>query len=93
MFALQQVSVINPKAGNVETREEQSRNNSAVLGHPPGYSRDTHNIYIFEFLRNEGPYPGRGWNDDVDPPDFSQLKLGRFDLCPNSMLSFICSIK
>ena len=22
------------------------------------------------------PPPGGGWNDDVDPPDFSQLKLG-----------------
>ena len=34
------------KGGNVETREEQSGNNSVALGHSPGYSRETHNIYL-----------------------------------------------
>lgn len=29
-------------------------------------------------------YPGGGWDNDVDPPDFSQLRLALCQLCPNS---------
>ena len=40
------------KGGSEETREEQSRNNSAALGQEPGpTSRNVHNN-IFEFCRN-----------------------------------------
>ena len=46
MLALEQVSVINDlMGGNAETREEQSKNNSAVLGQGPGSSRDI-TIYL-----------------------------------------------
>ena len=44
MLALEQVSVIHDlKGGNAETKEEQSRNNSAALEQGPGSSRDIHN--------------------------------------------------
>ena len=44
MLALEQVSVINDlKGGNAETREEQSRNNSAVLGQGPDFLKDIRN--------------------------------------------------
>ena len=47
MLALEQISVINDlKGGNAETREEQSRNNSAALGQGPRSSRDIHNISL-----------------------------------------------
>ena len=29
-------------------------------------------------------YPSGGWDNDVDPPDFSQLRLALCQLCPNS---------
>ena len=51
MLALEQVSVINDlKGGNAETREEQSRNNSAALGQGPGSSRDIYNN-IYKILK------------------------------------------
>ena len=34
------------------------------------------------------PPPGGGWNDDVDPPDFSQLKLGLCQPLPQFSAEF-----
>ena len=66
IIALEQVKVINDfKGGNAETREEQTRNNSANLGQGPGSTRD---IHIFKVYRNLDPHPGRGWNYDFNQP-------------------------
>ena len=82
MRALEPVSVVNDrKGGKAETREEQSKKNSAVLGQGPGSSRNIHNNTPLSSC----PYSCGGWNANVDPPEFNQQKLGSVKLCPNSM--------
>ena len=50
------------KRGNAETKEKQSRNDSAALGQGPGSSLSNIHNNIFKcFCRNYGPHPGGGW--------------------------------
>ena len=58
------------------------KNNSLVIKQSPSSSSGdicNNQIQVFEFCRNQGPQPGGGWNDDVDPPDFNQLKVDSLD--------------
>ena len=47
-------------------------NNSAVIKQSPGSSSRGVCSNIFEICRNQGPQPGGGWSNDIDPSDFNQ---------------------
>ena len=69
MFAPEQVSVINGLKGTQESNREKANNNKVIKQSPSSSIRDTHNNI-------QGPHPGEGREEDVDTPDFNQLKPG-----------------
>ena len=73
MLALEQVLGVNDLTG---IRKCRRSNNSAVTKQGLSSSSRGCIIFIFEAYGIEGPHPGAGWNDDVDPLDFNQLKHG-----------------
>ena len=77
MLALEQVSVINDLKGTKECRnkgkavKKQSFSNKTESEFLKGCTE-----HVLQFCRNSGFLPGGGRNDDVEPLDFNQLKIG-----------------
>ena len=63
---------------NAGTKEKLSRNNSSVTKQSPISSLWDIPNNLIQSLSSAGTQAPlkHGWNDDVGPPDFSQLKLG-----------------
>ena len=60
---------------NAGTENRPSINSVGIKQRPSSPSRDIHHHTSLSSAGTR-PAPSGGWNSGVDPPDFSQLKLG-----------------
>ena len=98
MLALEQVSVTDvlkemqkQRKSSQETviqNTTEKKKNNRVLVPSPRYTQQSDTNLSSTGTRS--PHPGGGWNDDVDPPNFNQLKLGLWQPLPQFYNEF-CS--
>ena len=68
--------------------QQKKKKYNRVLVPSPRYTQQSDTNLSSTGTRS--PHPGGGWNDDVDPPNFNQLKLGLWQPLPQFYNEF-CS--